>query len=176
MHGKALLVVVCLVAGAAGASWAQATARQGDSPSDVVEFDSPMILELPLPAQKLLVAGTQVHLANVRRYICDDDVSLLNLRLGKGREERGSAGELELVVTGAVLVADSHDRRVDIALRLKSGDEVLASETLRNYSVEEGATRPFRLVLPVQESMLDAAYAAQPKPMFELTLTVRSDA
>lgn len=74
-----------------------------------------------------------------------------------------------------VFVSESYDRRVDILLRLKSGEELLASQKLRNHKAEEGITTPFRITLPVDESKLLAAYEVEAPPILELTLTVRDD-
>jgi hypothetical protein len=177
MHKNVLLVVlVLLMTTGLGAAFAQAAARQGVAPPpDIIKFESPMILDLPLPNVGAVEAGSQLQLPNVRKYICDNDVQLLNLAIGKQYKGPKRARSLDLVVSGSVFVADSYDRRVDIALRLRSGEDVVASQILRNYSTEEERTTPFRILLPVVESRLLAAFSAEPAPILELTLTIRDD-
>jgi len=47
---------------------------------------------------------------------------------------------------------------------------------LRNLKAEEERNTPFRIVLPVAESSLSAALAAEePPPILEVTLVVRDD-
>ena len=95
----------------------------------------------------------------------------LSNQAGDSRKDRS----LQLLVSGSILVGDSYDRRVDIALRLRSGEETVATQTLRNVSAEEERVTPFRIVVPVDESALSAAYAATQPATVELTLTVRDD-
>ena len=110
-----------------------------------------------------------------RDFICDNHVRLLNLTIAKQYTGPRKARSLELLVTGSISVSDSYDRRVDIALRLRSGEEPLAMQTLRNVSAEEERVTPFRIVVPVDESALSVAYAAAQPAAVELTLTVRDD-
>lgn len=46
-------------------------------------------------------------------------------------------------------------------------------QTLRNVSAEEERVTLFRIVVPIDESALSAAYAAIPPATVGLTLTVR---
>jgi len=134
-----------------------------------------MILDLPLPNVLPLEPDTQIQLPKVGKYICDNDVQLLNLTIAKHYTGPRKARSLELLVTGSVLVSDSYDRRVDIAVRLKSGDAALGSQILRNFRAEEERSSPFRILVPVPEPALVSAYGQQPTPILELTLTVRDD-
>lgn len=176
MPQRSLLVLAATLMLGAGICRSQVTAHQGTSPpSEIVHFASPMILDLPLPDLGSVDAGSQAQLPKVRMYICDRDVSLLNLAIAKQYKGPRKARSLQLVISGSVFVAESYDRRVDIDLRLKSGDEVLGTQRLRNHKTEEGRSTPFRLFLPVDESRVIAALAAQPAPTLEVTLTVRDD-
>jgi hypothetical protein len=171
----ALLLVLLAVATPMSAS-PQVTARQGTAPPpQETYFVSPMILNLPLPDVTLLKPGSMLQLGNVRNFVCDNHVRLLNLTVTKQYKGPRKARSLELIIAGMVSVIDSYDRRVDIALRLRSGEETIASQTLRNYSTEEERVTSFRILLPVDESMLVAAYSAEPAPVLELALTVRDD-
>jgi hypothetical protein len=175
MHRSIGLILVALVAAASMPASPQATARQGTAPSPQEHFESPMILDLPLPNVTSLEPGSQMRLADVHKYICDNHVSLLNLMVAKRYKGPKKARSLELIVSGFVSVADSYDRRFDIALQLRSGEERIASQTLRNSSAAEERSTPFRILLPVEESKLVAAYSAEQAPLLELTLTVRDD-
>jgi hypothetical protein len=170
------LILAMLIAAAPMPASSQVTARQGTAPPpQVTHFASPMVLDLPLPNVIPLEPGSMFRLGNVRNFICDDHVTLLNLMVAKEYKGPRKARSLELVISGTVSVTDSYDRRVDIALRLRSGEETIASQTLRNHSTEEERVTPFRILLPVDESKLVAAYSAEHAPVLELTLTVRDD-
>lgn len=154
----------------------QVSARQGVAPPpETVAFASPMVLDLPLPNVERISKDAQVRLPEVRKYVCDQHVSLLNLTLAKQYRGSRKAPSLELVLSGSVWVAESYDRRVDIALGLKTEGGVLATQTLRNLKAEEGQMVPFRIIVPVEEAKLLAAYGAETPPLMELTLTVRDD-
>ena len=43
------------------------------------------------------------------------------------------------------------------------------------FKAEEKQYSPFRILMPVDESSLTAAYSAEKAPVLELTLTVRDD-
>jgi len=176
MQQRNLLALLILLAFEASSAVAQVAARQGVAPPPaIVNFDSPMILDLPLPNVAKLDSDAQLQLPSVRKYICDSNVQLLNLALAKEYKGPKKSRSLALVVLGAVFVTDSYDRRFDLALRIKSGDDVLAAQTLRNHSAEEERSTPFRILLPIDESRLSSANSAEPPPVLELTLTVRDD-
>jgi hypothetical protein len=171
-----LILAACVAAAPISASSPQATARQGTAPPpQEVLFASPMVLELPLPQVTAIEPGSALRLADVRKYICDNHVRLLNLTVAKQYKGPRKARSLELIGSGFVSVTDSYDRRIDIALQLRSGEEEIAAQTLRNYSAEEERVTPFRILLPVDESKLEAAYSSENPPLLELILTVRDD-
>jgi hypothetical protein len=134
-----------------------------------------MILELPLPDVRPLKRDAYVKLPDVHKYVCDDHVTLLSLTVGKEQAGSKRTRWVAIVLSGLVLVADSFDRRVDVALRLESGDEVVAAQTLRNLKAEEERATPFRVVMPVDAAALVAAYSAEARPVLEISLTVRDD-
>lgn len=176
MQRSPVLLLALLIAAIPLSASPQVTARQGTAPPpEVTHFASPMVLDLPLPNVIPIEPGSMLRLGNVRNFICDDHVTLLNLTVAKEYKGPRRARSLELVISGTVSVTDSYDRRVDIALRLRSGEETIASQTLRNHSTEEERVTSFRILLPVDESKLVAAYSAEPAPVLELTLTVRDD-
>jgi hypothetical protein len=154
----------------------QVTAKQGVSPEpEIVRFNSPMILELPLANLGTLEPGTRRKLPGVRKYLCDNDVSFTTLYIEKEFRGRKKARELTLVITGSIFVADSYDRLSDLAIRVKSRDRVIATHVTRGISTEEERTTPFRLVVPITEAALSEALAAEQDPVLELTLTVRDN-
>jgi hypothetical protein len=176
MHRRIPLLLVGLLLTGRGAALSQVVAHQGVAPApETVSFQSPMILELTFPNVSSLDPGSQTKLPAVGNYVCDNDVRLQNLTVAKEYKGPRKARSLELVIAGGVLVADSYDRRADVALRLKSGDTILATQTLRNLKAEERRYSPFRILMPVDESSLTAAYAAATAPVLEVTLTVRDD-
>lgn len=159
----------------AGQATPQVSARQGVDSPEVVNFNSPMVLDLTLPNIAAVPPDSQMQLPDVRKYICDKNVSLLNLAITKRITGRKSEHSLELIISGSVLVEASYDRRVDVTARIKSGDHVLASQTLRNVSAEEDRKTSFHVAVPIAESDLASAYAGTARPSLELTLTVRDD-
>ena len=164
--GGTLLFLVGFLAIGRVPTTGQVAARQGvASQPEIFNFESPMILDLPLPNVGALDPHTQMQLPKVRKYVCDAHVQLLDLAIAKQFKGPKKARSLELVVSGSVFVADSYDRRVDISLRVRSGDDVLASQILRNHKAEEERSTPFRILLPIVESRLLAAYAAEPAPV-----------
>lgn len=153
----------------------QATARQGMATLDAGLFESPMILDLPLPNLKPFKSGVTVKLPDVRTYICDNNVSLSTLGVTKRYSGPKRTRSLALVVSGFISVTDSYDRRVDIRLQLKDDEEVLTTGILRNSKAEEGRVTPFRISLLVDEAKLQAAYSPGSAPKLELMLTVHND-
>lgn len=173
---RTLVLVIMLLAVSQVPASSQVVARQGTPPPPKeTHFASPMVLELPLPDIRSLDTDAARRLGEVRDFICDNDVRLLNLTIAKQYTGPRKDRSLQLLVTGSISVGDSYDRRVDIALRLRSGDEAVATQTLRNVSAEEERVTPFRIVVPVDESALSVAYAAAEPATVELTLTVRDD-
>jgi hypothetical protein len=176
MDRSTVLTLIALIAAAPLSASPQATARQGTAPPpQEVYFASPMILDLPLPNVTSLDPRSVLRLGDVHKYICDNHVRLLNLTVGKQYKGPKKARSLELIVSGSISVIDSYDRRVDIALQLRSGEEKIASQILRNFSAEEERNTPFSILLSVDEARLAAAYSAEQSPLLELTLTVRDD-
>ncbi len=172
---RVLVLTIVLLAAAQSLSIAQ-VAKQGTAPPpEEQHFASPMILDLPLPNVASIKPGSVLRLADVRKYICDQHVSLIGLTVAKEYKGPRKARTMELVVSGLVLVRDSYDRRIDLAVKIRSGDDELATQWLRNHSAEEERSTPFRILVPVDESRLTALHATEHPPLLELTLTVRDD-
>ena len=170
-----IVAVLALVAAFARAE-TQVTARQGTSPApEEVHFASPMILDLPLPNVTAIGPDSTLRLPEVYRYICDNHVLLRGLTVTKQYKGPRKARSLELLISGQVFVAESYDRKVDIAFRLLSLDTQIATQTLRNLKAEEGRATLFRVVIPVDEQKLLSAFAAEKPPILQLTVTARDD-
>jgi hypothetical protein len=176
MQRTAQIVVVLALVAASARAETQVTARQGTSPvPQEVHFASPMILDLPFPNVTTIEPGSALRLPEVYRYICDKHVLLRGLTVTKQYKGPRKARSLELLISGQVFVAESYDRKVNIAFRLLSLDTEIAKQTLRNLKAEEERATLFRIVIPVDEQKLLSAYAAEEPPVLQLTVTVRDD-
>ena len=170
-----VVAALALVAASAKADM-QVTARQGTAPvPKEVHFASPMILDLTFPNIASIESGAEVRLPEVYRYICDSHVLLRGLTVAKQYKGFRKARSLELRFSGQVFVAESYDRRVDIALRLLSLNTEIATQKLRNLKAEERRATLFEIGVPVDEQKLLSAYAAEEPPILQLTVTVRDD-
>jgi len=170
-----IVAMLALMAASAKADM-QVAARQGTAPvPQEVHFASPMILDLAFPNVAPIEPGSAMRLPEVYKYICDNHVLLRGLTVAKQYKGSRKERSLELLVSGQVFVAESYDRRVDIALKLLSLDTGIATQILRNLKAEEGRATPFRIVIPVDEQKLLSAYEAEEPPILQLTVTVRDD-
>jgi hypothetical protein len=166
-----LLAVLAVLPAAASA---QIVARQGPDES-VYKFKSPMILDVPMPDPSRLAVDTRTGVsAEIKRYTCDD-VSLASLTMERNAGSRHGDGNLRLTFVGSIHVPDSFDRRVDVNLEIKKGDRLLGSAEAENVKAGEGKYTPFRTVLTLDEAALRGAYASEPRPVLEITVTVRDD-
>jgi hypothetical protein len=171
-----VVVAVLALVGSSAKADMQVAARQGTAPvPQEVHFASPMILDLALPNVAPIKPGSAVRLPDVYRYIFDNQVLLRGLTVAKQYKGFRKARSLELLISGQVFVAESYDRRVDIALRLLSLNSEIGTQTLRNLKAEEGRATLFEIGVPVDEQKLVAAYAAEEPPFLQLTVTVRND-
>lgn len=169
-------LLLLLLAAVAYPGESQVTARQGQpTEPEIVRFDSPMVLEIPLSDMRRLPPDAQRQLPSVRKYRCDNDVSLTQMYVTKKYSGRKRERQLTLVINGAISVADSYDRLVDIGLRLIKEGRLLANTTVRGISAEEERNTPYKVVLPVTESALEEAFATGSLPVLELTLTVHDN-
>ena len=93
------LILALLIAAAPLSASSQVTARQGTAPPpEITYFESPMILDLPLPNVTPLGPGSPLRLGDVRKFICDNHVTLLNLTVAKEYKGPRKARSLELIV------------------------------------------------------------------------------
>ncbi len=172
------LALAFVVAVGAAPALPQVTARQGTPPAapepEIVRFYSPMVLEIPLSDLRSLADGAKRKLPSVRKYVCDNDVSITTLYVEKVSTGTRKQPGLALEVTGSISVTDSYDRLVDVALRFKNGDQAWASNAIRSLSAEEERVTPFKVVVPTSAAAIEEAFASG-KPTLELTLTVRDN-
>lgn len=176
MRMQPLTVLLLFLIAVSRPGESQVTARQG-SPAEpeIVRFNSPMVLEIPLSDIRTLPPEAQRQLPGVRKYVCDNDVSLTQMYVAKKYSGRKRERQLALAINGAILVTDSYDRLVDIGMRLVRDGRLLANATVRGISAEEERTTPFKLMLPVTEPVLEDAFAGGALPTLELTLTVHNN-
>jgi hypothetical protein len=157
---------------------AQISARQGSTPQPKIEsksFDSPMVLELPVPTLGEIELGKEIAFPlEVRKFLCDQHVSFSSLSLGKSYFDRREK-RLQLTLSGYLTVRESYDRRADVTIQLVQGGKRLATGTTRNINAEEGRTSRFKVVAMIPEATLEEAFAAEPKPTLEITLVVRDN-
>ena len=176
MPKPARWLILVLLATLPGATVAQ-VARQGEpAPPREQYFQSPMILDLPIPNLAALDEGSTMQLADVSRFICDNHVSLIGLTIGKQYRGFRKSRRMELVLDGFVRIADSFDRRVDLLARVRSGDREHAKQPLHDYKTEEDRSTPFRMLIPVADELgFVSALTSSHPPVLELTLSVRDD-
>jgi hypothetical protein len=159
-----LSIVSLALAGLLGAQ----EARQGPV-VPVQQFESPMVVELPLvvgPRGVWTSAWrTPEEQKRTRRFICDR-VYVYDLTLKVEKPSRDKDAE----IGGRLTLAAGHgeDRRVDVLAEIVDGDAVLSSSKINSLKVEEDerSTRP--LVFHITESQL----AATPSLKLRLTLEV----
>ena len=135
-----------------------------------------MIIELPMPAVLELSGVAPIPLPDVSKFICDRNVSLIDLTVTTSHKGPRKARTLELLLRGAIRVTESVDRRTDLAVRIRNEERVYSAQSLRNHETEEGRSTGFRMALPVEdEAGFLSAIGSEDPPMFEITVTVRDD-
>jgi hypothetical protein len=164
---------VLAMIGMATAALAQVVARQG--PAVTHKFHSPMILEVPLPnITRYPIGGLKTLGSDIPNYTCDD-VSLPSLTVEVKKRSQRKGNILVLEIAGGVLVPSSHDRLVDLIFIAKRGDAVIGRASVLNLDAEEGRTTSFRTDITLDEVQLREAFAAEPHPIIEMTVTVRDN-
>jgi hypothetical protein len=106
MHPFTAVLLFSMMVARPGES--QVTARQGaPTEPEIVRFNSPMVLDIPLSDVRTLPQDAQRQLPSVRKYVCDNDVSLTQMYVAKKYSGRKRERQLALVIDGAISVADS---------------------------------------------------------------------
>jgi hypothetical protein len=173
---KSVLALVlsgwALAHAAAAGLEAQVTARQGDAAaSPQQEFQSPMILDLPLHDLRSLPIGTGFTFKEVTKFYCED-VVLSQLVIAKNKD-RGKPPGLRLEIRGSVSVRPSYDRWTHLRFELLRGETQIASTVIFRLSTEEGLTTPFRTELKLDAEQVERLYAPGETPVsLRVTVTV----
>lgn len=174
MKKTALLLILLLVHPAWLAS--QVTARQGTpSESPLKEFQSPMILDLPLQSLRDLPWQALKDFKEVRTYYCDDLVLSQLVVVKKEDKHRGQPSGVRLEIRGSVSVRPSYDRRAILRFDAVKGEERVAMVQLSQISAEEGKTRPFAAVLRLPPGAFERLFAEGPEPLLRVTVTVHDN-
>ncbi|HKO57422.1 MAG TPA: hypothetical protein VJ276_16220 [Thermoanaerobaculia bacterium] len=149
---------------------AQATARQGEPSQDISdrqEFQSPMVIELPLHVTdpETWGAGWVRAEDHVDRFICDG-VYLKDFVVSADRR-RGAKLRLRyrLVLANA---RGGIDKLVDVKLELFRGAEVLQGLVLKDVDVEEGRV----VTKDMEGEFSQATITAEPRLQIRITLKV----
>lgn len=167
-----LLTVAVALLGSTGS--AQVTARQGTS--GLIRFDSPMILEMPLPDISRLPVGAVAALtSDIAKYRCDDvSLRFLSIRV-RDRPRSGGTGTMTIEFTGAVHVPPSQDRLVSIGFVAKQAGTTLGSATVKKVDAEEDRVTNYRVILKLDQARLVDAFASDPSPLLEMSVTVSNN-
>ena len=146
----------------------QIVVRQGSEDTSK-QFQSPMVIEVPLPDldEKLRLVSTD--LAN---YTCDG-VSIRALTVARAKRARGTTAVLEFY--GFIRVPESFDRQMDVTVVFKAGAVTVAKGERLRIDAEEGRGTRFRVSLPVEETILNGAMVSGARPTLEITTVVRDN-
>ena len=169
MHRAALTTTSLLTLALLNATSAhQIVVRQGREDTSK-QFQSPMVIEVPLPDldEKLRLVSTD--LAN---YTCDG-VSIRALTVARAKRAKGKIAVLEF--HGFIRVPESFDRQVDVTVALNAGAVTVAKGERLRIDAEEGRGTRVRVSLPVEETLLNGALASDARPTLKITMVVRDN-
>jgi len=153
---------------------AQVIARQATPAEDPRQyFDSPMVLELPLPDLREtarshnLSAGTEI-----RNFVCDA-VTLHHLVIVRGKTRgKGAKAQVPLELTGVVTVGSSRDKEVLVNYSFMKEETAIATFATKRTEVEEERSKAFRVKLRMSEAKLRTLYEGDPEPVLKIMVTV----
>lgn len=154
---------------------AQVNARQGDpSTSPLQQFQSPMVLDLPLPDLGQLSLGKGFTFREVPKFYCEDVVvSQLVMTKLKNREKPGG---FSLEFRGFVSVRASYDRWTTLRFDLLRGQKRIATMGIPRMDTEESRTTPFVKDLKLDASQVERLFAPEDsKPSLRVTVTVENN-
>ena len=157
-------------------STAQVVARQGApaeaSPQD---FQSPMVLDLPIKDFQYLAPGNGKDFMEVRKYYCEDLV-LSQLVVTKQRgSHRGKPPGLKLGIRGSISVRPSYDRLATLRFDLVKGEKHFATAQIFRINAEEGKTQSFSTSLLLEAEELDRLFAEGEPAFLRVTVTVQDN-
>jgi hypothetical protein len=168
MRGASILLLV--LAFCASPVNGQVVARQGEQPvSELQEFDSPMILELPLKNFEQQPYGTGRDF-NVRRFYCDDvSISTLVVHKNRGPKKRRAT---VFEVKGSLSVRPSHDRLAALRFDLINGEAHFGTWKLDRINAEEGKVKKFNISLLLEEGDYSRLFTPSELARLRITMTV----
>jgi hypothetical protein len=167
--GQLALWIAALVSATVAA--AQVTARQGEAAKEVVtEFESPMVLDVPLKGYDSVPSGASKMLGGFRNFVCED-TSLVGLKVVK----RVRKSRVTLEIAGMVGVRESMDRIVSLRFDLARGERILASAVSKPLDAEEEKVTPFAAKLSVSEQDFVDAFEGEDVPLLRITMSVRDN-
>ena len=163
-----------LLLAVSGETSAQVAAYQGVAKEDPVEeFESPMVLELPLPDLGDLAVGSTKNIGQKLRHFVCEDTSIHALLVKRGRDKkRDGSLETSLDLQGFLYVRPSFDRLVNVELTLLKDDAVIAKAVKRRIDAEEGDRTKFKTSFKVQAEEFDAIFGQEPFPTLKLVVSV----
>lgn len=172
-----ILLAVALAATLPVAAKAQVVAYQGEAkPEPVKEFESPMVLEVPVSGLGSLPPRAARNFgAQLRDYVCDDvKIHTLSVRKGRTRKRQGRL-ETSLDLEVMLYVRPSYDRLVDLHFSFIKEDEVVLQARKNQIDAEEGYYPKFKhtFKLPVDE--FERIFNQEPVPKLKIKMSVEDN-
>lgn len=167
------VAIAAFLAPAVGAQ--EVVARQGARQEGPIEeeFESPMVLEIPLGWLGRLERGQGQALGpEISNYVCDD-VSLVTLRVSRGKGGGKTRAVVEFL--GFVSVRNSYDRLVDLDLSLLSGEKAIASAVIHRVDAEENKNTKFQAQMTIPRAEFEAAFEGEPQPTLKIVMRVQDN-
>jgi hypothetical protein len=134
-------------------SFAQITARHEES-SEVQQFDSPMLLDLPFPIQNPELwkkGGTKTFSKDLTRFVCEN-VSFTSITV---QFDKAKNGTVPLNVTAYLKNRPGHDKLVQLRFQVfRDGVAISPGERVLNVDAEEGRAVKVSFRLAVKEEQL----------------------
>lgn len=176
MIGICGLLFVSLMSAAASSQDSQITARQGSPEQEanpVQEFESPMVLELPLPDLRKFARGyAKTFSQELQGFVCEDS-SIAELTVSRGKTSgRGNNAETSIDLEGIVYVRPSYDRLADLELSLVKDDRTIATATIRGINAEEDYRTKFKTRLKLSLQDFEGAFDGKPSPKLKIMMSV----
>ncbi len=159
---------------AVGESSAQVSAYQGEAKKNPVqEFESPMVLEVPLQELADLPTGKPKNIGSKLRYFVCEDTSVQALVFTRGRnKKRKGHRETPLDLEGFLYVRPSFDRLANVELSVIKGDVVIAHDVQYRIDAEEGKRSRFKTSFKFPAEEFQAIFGEEPYPKLKIVLSV----
>lgn len=149
----------------------QISARQGEKP--VQEFESPMILELPLPQVLDFATGYgKTFSKDIESFVCDD-TSIVTLTVIRGKSSgRGDKAKILIDFEGQIYVRPSFDRLVDVEFSVLQGENSIGETAAREIDAGEEYKTKFKATLKLPLQDLEEAFAGEMPPILKIVMSV----